>query len=831
MSEQAPHEMVRWSFNEQGTLGDIELPPHEVLGQGSQAFVLYGTDPGGNEYAVKIHQSATDGAKPEQRKASEAFRREAKILEELKHPNIIGMYGSGVHYHKIPITGPKGEQVDYTVAYDYIVTEFAAHGSVADRIRRLGPERILPPTESALVLLHASAGLIHAHANGVVHGDMKPSNIMLLPGTDGLVAKDADFGIARGGGDTVETELGTALRAFSAPYASAHQLEGGLARERDDIYALGITGYYLFTGDHPIKPQNTYHAEAHRSTIVRPMEPKLLEGREIVEELNPAIMPIFQQGERDFTFPYSSMGEFQDALKKGLGRAEARAARATTFILLNGTETTWPMKSDDLLHAELPVEGQEAKEGRPVALPPSQAASAPASNEPVAGTPELRIDEFAPLMPQGTHKDLFDVTTAIVNTPSDTKNLMTHTRRQFLKFGTGIGALAAGAVVAGVWIDPFGGEKSIDPAEQERINRERKAVVDMAYSAVDYVTRNSYEKDIPDLLRELIPYDPARIEPYLEKIAVDLDSTDAAMLASYLVPYNPAAANRFMQDAVNSKSYGDAIRVAICLASFAQTPAGKDGNWEAEVQKVRKAFADSNNATEEKQKVDQLLNAALNPRDPSALDVLKYHSDNDIEWAVEVLGAAMAPHNPDGVAEVFNQRIEAANRTYEDNVEYEARGKKYKLIDSLGRSLVPYAPDAVTQGISRIRSDGKWELSTQPSDAQMRLAVASALYKPEAATEYVKANNKNLNELETHHRDMTTLIALSATNADFVRTMRPHITDVNLYSNWIDFGLNPTEPTVQKNALDILKTITGVYVSDIKYVVEALLLSRQPKVE
>lgn len=821
-----PAEFVRWSFTQQGIPEGVTLPNRESLGEGGQAVVLYGEYVAdGKPCAVKIHQAAPETAPPEKLKASEAFRREAPLLKELKHKNIIDVYDWGVHHLKEPITAPNGEQFERTTVYDYIVMEYAQQGSVADRIERLGPNRILPVTESAMVVVQAGKGLEHAHNQGVIHRDFKPGNVLLADGKDGLIPKVADFGIARGGGDTIETEIGTALHAFSSRYASARQIEGGDASVIDDIYALGVTAYYLFTGDHPIKPRHRYDADAHRNTNVPPMRPLLMEGREIVEELAEPLDRIFQKGRQNFTFPYPSMGAFLAVIREGLARAESRAAKATTFIVLGGEQTTWPLSAEELSRGELLVEGDQARAVGASGVVES-AGAVPilqATPEAVAPGPEAQGPAAA------KQPSLFEAPTEFVNTPSDTR-AFDLSRRSLLKLGgIGAGVLVVGGVAA-VWLDPFGGEKPIDPAEQERINRERKAITDVAYGAMDYVTHNGYEKDLPDILRELIPYDPARIEPFLEKIAVDLNSPEAATLASYLVPYDPAAANRFMQGAINSKSYGDAIRVAIRLAAFAQTPAGKDGNWEAEVQKVRDLFAKSDITTEEKQNADRILNAAQNPRDPSALDVLKHYSDQDTDWVIEILGAAMAPHNPDGVAEVFNQRIEAANRTYDDIADRDARAKKYQLIDLLGRSLAPFAPDAVERGISQIRSDGNWEHSGQAIDAQMRLAVALALYKPEAATAFVKPRSEDLLSWQTRHENTVTSIALSATNPDFVRTIRPHITDVTLHSTWIDFGLNPTDPALQKSALDVLKMVQGVYVSDIKDPLMALLMSRQPKV-
>jgi len=801
MSERLPPthaDIVRWSFIKQGTLGEVELPEREPLGEGGQAFVLYGEYPDHRPCAVKIHQSADDDPDPIQRKASQAFRREAKFLEGFDHPNIIKMHDVGVHNRIIPITGPNGEQLEHRIAYDYIVMEYAEYGSVSDRIKRLGESRILPAAESSLILLQAAEGLRYAHAeqnmkprqgHPVIHGDVKPANFMLTRGKDGgLIVKVADFGIARGGSDNVETELGTALHALSPFYASARQMEEGGARVIDDIYALGVTAYYLFTGEHPINPRSRYDADAHRTTIVRPMEPKLLEGKEIVEELNYAVLPVFQNGKPDanFVFPYSTMGDFQSAVKDCLRRAERRAAKDTTLILLNGTETTWPRKPEELLHAELLLQKDQAED--------------PAS--------------------------LFEVTTAMVNTPTNTEALKTRFGRR--KLFLGASALAAGTVVAGiggVWLDWFG--KSAEQIEQDKLAQERQAITEFAYSALDFLGQNGRDADVPHLLRELIPYDPDGIIPRIERVAVDLNDTEEAETLSHLVPYRPEVASEKMQQFIGSYgNLGGTMRIAMQLASYAQSPAGKGGNWQAKVQEFRDKLDKYGLTDEAKQDAYHLLDAASNPRDASSLDLLKEHSQRDISWAIEALGTAIAPFNPAGVAEVLDQRIDVANSAIGKNLSALTFEANYGMVELLARGLAPYAADAVAKSMMRIDVSGVE--SDRANDAQANVAVGLAPYKPEATIAYIKGDGPGPDDWQTHRWNMASVISLTKADPHFVHQAQPTMSS-EPYREWIEVGLNPLDAAAKRAALAVLPEFQGLYIPNVKYMLDALLRSRQPK--
>jgi len=109
------------------------------------------------------------------------------------------------------------------------------------------------PAGQAMSIIHSIAdGLAFAHQNGIVHGDLKPGNVII---TDEGSVKIIDFGIARlmtrDPGATIAGDERPKLSALTPPYASPEMLENGKPDPRDDIYALACIAHELLTGRHP----------------------------------------------------------------------------------------------------------------------------------------------------------------------------------------------------------------------------------------------------------------------------------------------------------------------------------------------------------------------------------------------------------------------------------------------------------------------------------------------------------------------------------------------------------------------------------------------------
>lgn len=159
--------------------------------------------------------------------ALKRFEREAEILKQLRHPNIVRLFATG-SYRKTP----------------FFAMEFI-EGQSMDRL--LERRKRFPWEEVVHIGKQLCMALQHAHEKGIIHRDLKPSNLMLLP--DGTL-KLTDFGIAK---DTDVTALtGANSTVGTAAYMSPEQCRGERnLTAKSDLYSLGIVFYELLTGRKP----------------------------------------------------------------------------------------------------------------------------------------------------------------------------------------------------------------------------------------------------------------------------------------------------------------------------------------------------------------------------------------------------------------------------------------------------------------------------------------------------------------------------------------------------------------------------------------------------
>src|SRR3954449_7188798 len=162
----------------------------------------------------------------------ERFRREARAVAALSHPNIVTVIDRGEH---------DGRQ--------FIVFEYVAGENLKQLIGRRGPA----PVTTALELgIQVARALSFAHQSGLVHRDVKPQNVLL--NGDGR-AKVTDFGIARSldvqhGMTQTGTVLGT------SDYIAPEQAQGQRVDEHTDVYSLGVVLYELLTSEVPFPGEN-----------------------------------------------------------------------------------------------------------------------------------------------------------------------------------------------------------------------------------------------------------------------------------------------------------------------------------------------------------------------------------------------------------------------------------------------------------------------------------------------------------------------------------------------------------------------------------------------
>ena len=162
----------------------------------------------------------------------ERFRHEARAVAQLAHPNIVTVIDRGEQ---------DGRQ--------FIVFEFVDGENLKELVERRGP---LPVREAIEIALQTARALAFAHANGLVHRDVKPQNV-LVP-AEGQ-AKVTDFGIARSL-DVQHglTQTGTVLGTSN--YIAPEQARGEQVDALSDVYSLGCVLYELLTGDVPFDGEN-----------------------------------------------------------------------------------------------------------------------------------------------------------------------------------------------------------------------------------------------------------------------------------------------------------------------------------------------------------------------------------------------------------------------------------------------------------------------------------------------------------------------------------------------------------------------------------------------
>src|SRR6478672_3556180 len=161
----------------------------------------------------------------------ERFRREARAVAQLNHPHIVGVIDAG--------------EDD---GAPFIVFEFVEGETLKDRIRRNG--RLAVP-EAVAYAIEIARALGAAHAQGIVHRDVKPQNVLV---DEEGTAKVTDFGIAR----TLDQEGLTADGRVlgTTDYVSPEQALGHAVTGQSDLYSLGIVLYEMLTGDVPFRGEN-----------------------------------------------------------------------------------------------------------------------------------------------------------------------------------------------------------------------------------------------------------------------------------------------------------------------------------------------------------------------------------------------------------------------------------------------------------------------------------------------------------------------------------------------------------------------------------------------
>jgi serine/threonine protein kinase len=314
------------------------------LGEGGMAAVYKAFQPSMERYvAIKVlprHLAAS----PE---FVARFNREAKLLAQLQHPNILQVFDYG-------------EDEGYT----YIVMPFVQSGTLGDAMQK---QRFSLP-EIRNIMVQLGRALSYAHAHGMIHRDIKPSNVLIDETRNCLLT---DFGLAR------MTEVTSNLTASGSimgtpAYMSPEQGAGENLDQRSDIYSLGIIMYELVTGRVP------FSAETPLAIIFKhiqdPLPPPRSVNPSLSEDAERVLLKALAKNRDD---RYQTADDFVRAVQKAL--PETEAAERTVL-------TDSPGMAAAALAGGSASAGSSPSAGRRSDAPPARTQGLPPVSEPRTGT-------------------------------------------------------------------------------------------------------------------------------------------------------------------------------------------------------------------------------------------------------------------------------------------------------------------------------------------------------------------------------------------------------------------------------------------------------------
>ncbi len=281
-----------------GRLSDYEIV--QVLGQGGMGVVLKAREPSLDRMvAIKLLNPALAHSANARRR----FAREARAAAAVVHDHIVAIHA-----------------VDEFRGLPYLVMQFVAGRSLQERIDATGP---LATREVLRIGMQAARALAAAHAQGVVHRDVKPANILLENCIEKV--KLTDFGLARAVDDASLTQSG--VIAGTPQYMAPEQARGEPVDARSDLFSLGGVLYAMISGRPPFRAPSTMAVlrricdDPHRP--VREIDPETPDWLAAIVDRLLAKEPARR---------YQTAGEVADLLEQGLAHVQQPVAAARPAV-------------------------------------------------------------------------------------------------------------------------------------------------------------------------------------------------------------------------------------------------------------------------------------------------------------------------------------------------------------------------------------------------------------------------------------------------------------------------------------------------------------------
>lgn len=236
------------------------------------------------------------------------FLNEARSYCRVNHPNAVTLLDYGQHD-------------DGAL---YIITEYVEGISLTDAISEHGP---LEPSKALSVTMQCCEVLSAAHDEGVIHRDLKPDNIMLMPASqDRYAVKVLDFGIAK----IVDDERAALTKTgsvFGTPeFMSPEQAEGKTADPRSDLYALGILLFYTSTGRLPFEAESQFAVLEQQIHEAPPKASSVVDDAEVPEPIEGIIECCLEKSREERFESADQLYEALSAACERIGAGERESA-------------------------------------------------------------------------------------------------------------------------------------------------------------------------------------------------------------------------------------------------------------------------------------------------------------------------------------------------------------------------------------------------------------------------------------------------------------------------------------------------------------------------